>query len=535
MDYNYGGGYTGGEPEYGMRGASPAPSGGEETRREQVSAVPEDARPYVGGARADTPAAERAPFAAGEPAPERPSADGQQPRTWSEADYRALPERETNVYTPGIPDPARYSQYRHTPQTDGQPDPAARARRRGGFGRFLRAACLVVLCAAVSAASAYGVVEYRYRQGSIQPANTVVLGNPPAKTSPTPAEGGTQALTSPTGGVTPQTIYEMARKQVVSVIAEATGYSSGDFWGSTGVASSGSGFIISNDGYILTNHHVIEAALTRGFTLKVYTEDGSGYEAQVVGYEQENDVAVLKIEAEGLDAVTTGDSDATKVGERIYTVGDPLGHLEYTMTDGIVSALDRVVAVDTNTSISMFQISAAVNSGNSGGPVYNSNGEVIGIVSAKYKDIGVEGLGFAIPINDAVNIAEQLITTGYVADKTYLGVSVQTVNASAAAFYNMAEGAYVVSVEAGSCAETAGVKIGDIITRLGDISVTSADTLKLAKRRYSPGDTVELIVYRSGESLTLQITLDKDEGASAQETPQRVEPYSVFPTPYPPA
>ncbi|MDR2356950.1 MAG: S1C family serine protease [Oscillospiraceae bacterium] len=539
MNYNYGGGYTDGEPEYNSTsGIPPAPSGEPESaggaprapedgvRRpfsERTAAVPEGARPYVGGERVNAADAERAPFA-GDESP-APPMDDRQPRNWSEADYRALPEREINAYTPGIPDPAQYSQHRRSAPADGRENSKARGRR-GGFGRFLRAACLVVVCAAAGAAGAYGVVEYRYNgQEDGASATTVVLGNPPSQSAPPSIEGGTQALTSPAGAMSPNAIYEAARKQVVSVTAEASANAQGSFWGAA-TSSSGSGFIISNDGYILTNYHVIEAALSPGYTLKVYMEDGSFYEAQIIGSEKDNDVAVLKIDASGLNAVTTGDSDAARVGESIYAVGDPLGHLEYTMTDGIISALDRVVTVDSQTSISMFQISAAVNSGNSGGPVYNSNGEVIGIVSAKYMDFGIEGLGFAIPINDAVHIAEQLIATGYVTDKAYLGVSVRTVSASTAEYYNMAEGAYVSTVEQGSCSEAAGVKIGDIITKLGDFTVTSSDTLKLAKQKYRPGDTVDIVVYRAGETLTLRITLDRTPSADGSES-------GTVPTPAP--
>jgi serine protease Do len=304
----------------------------------------------------------------------------------------------------------------------------------------------------------------------------------------------------------------MALNQVVGVKTEAP---PGSFSSDSVIVTSGSGFIISGDGYILTNHHVIESAYEFGYTLRVFLHDGTTYDAKIVGFEKDNDVAVIKIDAEGLNAVTTGDSDALRVGDQIYAVGDPLGELEYTMTDGMISALDRTIAVDSKTSISMFQISAAVNSGNSGGPVYDSKGEVIGIVSAKYKDVGIEGLGFAIPVNDAVDIAEQLISVGYVTGKAYMGISVMTINSSAASYYNLTEGAYVVTVEPGSCADTAGLKAGDIITALDDTRIQSQDALTTAKKKYKAHDTAELTVYRAGETLTLAITFDEDTRTTA--------------------
>jgi serine protease Do len=172
----------------------------------------------------------------------------------------------------------------------------------------------------------------------------------------------------------------------------------------------------------------------------------------------------------------------------------------------------------------MFQITAAVNSGNSGGPVYDSKGEVIGIVSAKYKDIGVEGLGFAIPINDAVQIAEQLITNGYVTGKAFLGIEAQTIDSATAEFYNVVEGAWVSSVEPGSCAEKAGMKQGDIIIKLGDMDVTSRDTLLLAKRKYKADDTTEMVVFRAGEMLTLTVTFDKEPEPELQQQELQPEP-----------
>lgn len=183
-------------------------------------------------------------------------------------------------------------------------------------------------------------------------------------------------------------------------------------------AVSGSGFIASSDGYIITNYHVIQNAYEGNFDINVMTHDGTKYIATVVGTEQDNDIAVLKIDAEGLNPVTFGDSDELAVGDTVYAVGNPLGELEFSMSTGHVSAKDRAITTEESaTPINVFQIDAAVNSGNSGGPVYNDQGQVVGVVNAKYSATGVEGIGFAIPANDAVSIANDLITKGYVTGK----------------------------------------------------------------------------------------------------------------------
>ena len=285
-----------------------------------------------------------------------------------------------------------------------------------------------------------------------------------------------------------------------------------NFFGQTSSSAvSGSGFIVSADGYILTNYHVIEYAYKGNYAITVMLHDGTRYEASIVGVEDCNDIAVLKIDASGLDPVTFGDSDKLSVGDDVYAVGNPLGELEFSMTTGHVSALDRLITTDESSeAINMFQIDAAVNSGNSGGPVYNANGEVVGIVTAKYSDTGVEGLGFAIPINDAAKIANDLITKGYVTGKAYMGVSIdERYNSMYSQYYNMPIGAFVKSVESGSCAESAGIQAGDIITRLGDVEITGYSDLKQAIKQYSAGDSAELELYRAGESRTLTVTFDE--------------------------
>ena len=304
-------------------------------------------------------------------------------------------------------------------------------------------------------------------------------------------------------------IYARSCEQVVGVTTEVT-YT--NFFGmNSSSAVSGTGFIISEDGYILTNYHVIELAAQNGKDVNVIFHDGTRYTASIVGYEKYNDVAVLKIEATGLQPVSFGNSDSLAVGDLVYAVGNPLGELDFSMSTGHVSALDRAITSDeSGVAINMFQIDAAVNSGNSGGPVYNAAGEVVGIVTAKYADTGVEGLGFAIPINDAVDIASDLITKGYVTGKAYMGVSIdQRYNSLYSQYYNMPLGAYIYSVESGSCAEAAGIQPKDIITKLGDKDITGYTDLTSALHSFSAGETTTVSIYRAGEDLTLTITFDE--------------------------
>ena len=322
-------------------------------------------------------------------------------------------------------------------------------------------------------------------------------------------------------------IYDLACRQVVGISTEVTYRSR--YGNSTGTVT-GTGFVLTEDGYILTNYHVVEYAVEGSYPVTVITYDGTTYDATVVGYEgEDNDVAVLKIEAEGLEPVELGLSQELRVGEEIYCVGNPLGELDYTITRGIVSAMDREISTDNSTAINMFQIDAAVNSGNSGGPVYNDRGQVIGIVTAKYSDsyqeMGIEGLGFAIPIDDVLNIANDLITNGYVRGKAYMGISTKSVSGAAATYYNLVDGAYVYAIVSGSCAETAGLKMGDIITAVDDYEVTDVTTLQYALKNYAAGDEAVLKVYRDGEYIELTIVFDEKnpETTAANVLPEEEE------------
>ena len=326
----------------------------------------------------------------------------------------------------------------------------------------------------------------------------------------TGGSAGSVSATAYNGAMSAGDLYDMACEQVVGVTTEVTYM---NYFGMrSSAAVSGSGFIITDDGYILTNFHVIEDAYKAGLEVNVMTHDGTRYPAQIVGVEADNDVAVLKIDASGLSAATLGNSDSLRVGDTVYAVGNPLGELEFSMTTGHVSAKDRSISTDSKgTEITMFQIDAAVNSGNSGGPVYNARGEVVGIVTAKYKSSGVEGIGFAIPINDAASIAKDLLTSGYVTGKAHLGVSANTkYNEMYAQYYGWPVGAYVDSVEAGGCAEAAGIEAGDIITRVGSYKIRRYDDLRSAVKQYAAGETVEVDFYRADSSHTVSVVFDED-------------------------
>ena len=418
--------------------------------------------------------------------------NGYTQKIYSDAHY--VPENENTV-------PPRY----YTPPEK----PAKAPKEKKPHGKWVKALCLCLVCALLGGLCGAGImagsmnsriaaVEQRLEE---QAKETLPIGS---QTSSTPAPVSTTTAAKPVAA-----IYDQACNEVVGITTEVT-YT--NFFGQTSSSAvSGSGFIVSPDGYILTNYHVIEYAYKGNYAITVMLHDGTRYEASIVGVEDCNDIAVLKIDASGLDPVTFGDSDKLSVGDDVYAVGNPLGELEFSMTTGHVSALDRLITTDESSeAINMFQIDAAVNSGNSGGPVYNANGEVVGIVTAKYSDTGVEGLGFAIPINDAAKIANDLITKGYVTGKAYMGVSIdERYNSMYSQYYNMPIGAFVKSVESGSCAESAGIQAGDIITRLGDVEITGYSDLKQAIKQYSAGDSAELELYRAGESRTLTVIFDE--------------------------
>ena len=324
---------------------------------------------------------------------------------------------------------------------------------------------------------------------------------------------------SPEGAQTPRMVYENNAKSVVAVSSTIRSTVYGQTREGT---SSGSGFIISDDGYVVTNRHVVEGATDVTVTLST----GDEYTAKVIGSDSLNDVALLKVEATGLPAVKLGSSDKLAIGDMVCAIGNPLGSLTATLTVGYVSGKDRQVTTD-NSTINMIQTDAAINSGNSGGPLFNMYGEVVGITSAKYSGTtssgaSIEGISFAIPIDDVMSIIDDLQEYGYVTG-AYLGVTVTDTDAAAAKLYGMPTGAYVNSVEDGGAADRAGVQPKDIIIGLGDTDISNRTELTRVLRRFKAGDTTTITVIRSGERVTMDITLD-EKPRDTQSSSGTVEP-----------
>lgn len=326
------------------------------------------------------------------------------------------------------------------------------------------------------------------------------------------------------------TMAEIYAKYVNSCVGITVDIVSTNIFGQTVTgAAAGSGFVITEDGYILTNYHVIDGASS----IKVTFVDGTEYDATYIGGEEANDIAVIKINATGLTPVVIGSSSDMLVGEEVTTIGNPLGELTFSQTSGIISALNRTVTMSDGRQMNMIQTDCAINSGNSGGPLFNSHGEVIGIVSAKYSSASssssstsVEGLGFAIPMDDVADMVSQLVSNGYVSGQPILGVSVNRNEISQEAqAYGVPAGAEILVVTPGLCGEEAGLQAGDIVTQINDTTVSNGSDLINAVANHSPGDTVTLTVYRNGETLTLQVTLDESTPETEAQQEQAQQSY----------
>lgn len=319
------------------------------------------------------------------------------------------------------------------------------------------------------------------------------------------SNSGTTTTASSTS--TANSTSEIVKKTADSVVEISTeSVVTGSFAQQYVQQGAGSGVIISQDGYILTNNHVINGANS----VKVRLRDGTEYDATIIGSDSDNDIALLKVSATGLSPATFGDSNSLAVGDYVVAIGNPLGELGGTVTDGIISALARKVTIE-DTQMTLLQTNAQVNPGNSGGGLFNANGELVGIVNAKQSATEVEGIAFAIPINNVLDILSDLKEYGYVTGKVDLGIDFTDITSDETAFYYGVNqtGCYVLSVDSGSNAEKAGVTRGDLVTKVNDTDVSSSSDITAALEKAEVGDTVTFTVSRRGTSKTISFVLEE--------------------------
>ena len=403
-------------------------------------------------------------------------------------------------------DQYRYTNRDQLPHDDYAPDPnrvpvqpPVQPKKQGFFHRAaVKVTALILACAVAGGLAGWGGAAIA-GSGSNSGKTTIQQSDrQPVTVQVKKVDGQTK--------MDPATVYASVVNSAVSINCSAT--STNIFGQQTQTASSGSGFIITEDGYVVTNYHVVSGASSVQVTLY----NGDTYDATVIGGDSDYDVAVLKINAAGLQPVTLGESADVNVGDTVLAIGNPLGELTFSMSQGIVSSCDRAINVD-GTPFNMIQVDCSINPGNTGGPLVNLYGEVVGIVSAKYSSYSsttVEGLGFAIPISDVRSIITDIMENGAVTDKAYMAITAGTMNEQMAAQFNIdvTEGVFVYSVVEGGAGEKAGLRLGDVITKMGDKTLTSRQDLSAAMKGYRAGDTVTLTVYRGGQYIEVELTFD---------------------------
>ena len=403
-------------------------------------------------------------------------------------------------------DQYRYTNRDQLPHDDYAPDPnrvpvqpPVQPKKQGFFHRAaVKVTALILACAVAGGLAGWGGAAIA-GSGSNSGKTTIQQSDrQPVTVQVKKVDGQTK--------MDPATVYASVVNSAVSINCSAT--STNIFGQQTQTASSGSGFIITEDGYVVTNYHVVSGASSVQVTLY----NGDTYDATVIGGDSDYDVAVLKINAAGLTPVTLGNSADVNVGDSVLAIGNPLGELTFSMSGGYVSSCNRAINVD-GTPFNMIQVDCSINPGNSGGPLVNLYGEVVGIVSAKYSSYSsttVEGLGFAIPISDVRSIITDIMENGAVTDKAYMAITAGTMNEQMAAQFNIdvTEGVFVYSVVEGGAGEKAGLRLGDVITKMGDKTLTSRQDLSAAMKGYRAGDTVTLTVYRGGQYIEVELTFD---------------------------
>ena len=388
------------------------------------------------------------------------------------------------------------------PRQPAEPEPPKKKKHHVNGGKVARSAVALVLAAVMGFAGGY--------VGSQMNGSKVVIQQvaPSGTSSSSGSDSSITSASASGSSLTTEQVADLVSPSVVVITTEQVVYSQWSWYGQSQVESgAGSGVIISSDGYILTCAHVVSGA--SNITVSIGDKD---YPATLVGEDTTSDIAVVKVDATGLTPATVGNSDSLKVGESVMAVGNPLGELGGTVTSGIVSALNRSVSIQGSSSVntmSLIQMDASVSPGNSGGGLFNMNGELVGIVNAKSSDSDAEGLGFAIPVNDAVKVAQELLENGYVTGRPYLGISYYAVtDAQTAAQLGVnAYGVYIVEVVKGGPADKAGLQAGDRIVSVDGSEVATQRDLGTLMQDHKAGDTIEITVARGGQMQTVNVTL----------------------------
>ena len=396
------------------------------------------------------------------------------------------------------------------PQQPAAPEPPKKKKHHVNGGKVARSAVALVLAAVMGFGGGY--------VGSQMNGSKVVIQQV-APSSSSSSSGSDSSITSASASgssLTTEQVADLVSPSVVVITTEQVVYSQWSWYGQNQVESgAGSGVIISSDGYILTCAHVVDGA--SNITVTIGDKD---YTATLVGEDTTSDIAVIKIDANGLTPATVGDSDSLKVGQNVMAVGNPLGELGGTVTGGMISALNRSVTIQgtnsTNT-MSLIQMDASVSPGNSGGGLFNMNGELVGIVNAKSSSSDAEGLGFAIPINDAIKVAQELLENGYVTGRPYLGITYLAVtDAQMAQQLGVnAYGVYIVDVTKGGPADQAGLKTGDRIVSVDGSEIAAKDDLGTLMQKHAAGDTLAITVARDGQMQTVNVTLGEKNASNS--------------------
>ena len=395
-----------------------------------------------------------------------------------------------------------------------QPQDAQPPKKKKKFNgkRVARSAVALVLAAAMGFAGGFVGAKFG---GS---GKVVIQQVAPSSTadSASGSDSSITAASSSGSSLTTEQVADLVSPSVVVITTEQVVYSQWSWYGQNQVESgAGSGVIISSDGYILTCAHVVDGAST--ITVTIGDKD---YTATLVGEDTTSDIAVIKIDADGLTPATVGNSDSLKVGQSVMAVGNPLGELGGTVTGGMISALNRSVTIQGSSSVntmSLIQMDASVSPGNSGGGLFNMNGELVGIVNAKSSSSDAEGLGFAIPINDAIKVAQELLENGYVSGRPYLGITYLAVtDAQTASQLGVnAYGVYVVEVVKGGPAEKAGLQAGDRIVSVDGTEIASKDDLGTLMQKHAAGDTLSITIARDGQMQTVNVTLGEKTASNS--------------------